>query len=65
MGISAWRRDLVLVIDDVHFREDPEIGSVPDALFSYATPNFRMLLATRRNIPVKVANANDRFAPQS
>ena len=31
-GLSAWRRDLVLVIDDVHFREDPEIGWVPDAL---------------------------------
>ncbi len=65
MGLSAWRRDLVLVIADVHFREDPEIGSALDALFSYATPTFRMLLATRRNIPGKVANANDRFAPQN
>jgi LuxR family maltose regulon positive regulatory protein len=54
-GISSWRRDLVLVIDDVHFLEDPEIGSVLDALLSYAPPNFRMLLATRGSVPVKVA----------
>ena len=54
-GIASWRRDLVLVIDDVHFLEDPEIGSVLDALLSYAPPNFRMLLATRGSVPVKVA----------
>jgi LuxR family maltose regulon positive regulatory protein len=54
-GIGAWRRDLVLVIDDVHFLADPEIGSVLDALLTYAPANFRMLLATRGSVPVKVA----------
>lgn len=54
-GIAAWRRDLVLVIDDVHFLHDEEIGSVLDALLTYAPANFRMLLATRGSVPVKVA----------
>lgn len=49
-GISPCGRDLVLVIDDAHFPEAPEIGAVPDALL-----NFRMFLATRGSVPVKVA----------
>jgi LuxR family maltose regulon positive regulatory protein len=54
-GIAAWRRDLVLVIDDVHFLADPEISAILDALLSYAPANFRMLLAIRGAVPVKVA----------
>ena len=54
-GIAAWRRDLVLVIDDVHFLADPEISAILDALLSYAPANFRMLLATRGTVPLKVA----------
>lgn len=54
-GITAWKGELVLVIDDAHFLTDPEIGVVLDALLAYAPRNFRILLATRGAIPVKVA----------
>lgn len=54
-GIAAWRRDLVLVIDDVHYLTNPEIGAALDTLIAYAPPNFRLLLATRGAVPVTVA----------
>lgn len=54
-GITAWQRELVLVIDDAHFLTDPDIGVVLDALLAYAPRNFRILLATRGAVPVKVA----------
>ncbi len=54
-GITAWKRDLVLAIDDAHFLTDPEVGAILDALLSYAPPNLRVLLATRGALPVKVA----------
>jgi LuxR family maltose regulon positive regulatory protein len=54
-GIAAWKRELVLAIDDAHFLTDPGIGAILDALLAYAPPNFRILLATRGAVPVKVA----------
>jgi LuxR family maltose regulon positive regulatory protein len=54
-GITAWKRDLVLAIDDAHYLTDPEISAVLDALLADAPPNFRIILATRGAVPVKVA----------
>jgi LuxR family maltose regulon positive regulatory protein len=54
-GITAWKRELVLAIDDAHFLTDPEVGAILDALLAYAPPNLRVLLATRGPVPVKVA----------
>jgi LuxR family transcriptional regulator, maltose regulon positive regulatory protein len=54
-GITAWKRDLVLAIDDAHFLTDPEVGAILDALLAYAPPNLRVLLSTRGPIPIKVA----------
>ncbi|PLL11508.1 hypothetical protein C0V75_15900 [Tabrizicola sp. TH137] len=54
-GITAWRRELILAIDDAHFLTDPEAGAILDALLAYAPRNFRILLATRGHVPVKVA----------
>ena len=54
-GIAAWKRDLVLVIDDAHFLTNPDVGAILDGLLSYARPNLRVLLATRGAVPMKVA----------
>jgi LuxR family transcriptional regulator, maltose regulon positive regulatory protein len=54
-GITAWKRELVLVIDDVHFLTDPRIGAIFDVLLTYAPPNLRIVLATRGAVPVKIA----------
>ena len=34
-GITAWKRELVLAIDDAHFLTDPEVGAILDALLAY------------------------------
>lgn len=54
-GVAAWKRDIVLAIDDAHFLTNPEVGAILDALLAYAPPNLRVLLATRGAVPVKVA----------
>lgn len=54
-GVAAWKRDIVLAIDDAHFLTNPEVGAILDALLAYAPPNLRLLLATRGAVPVKVA----------
>jgi LuxR family maltose regulon positive regulatory protein len=54
-GISAWKRDLVLAIDDAHFLTDPAVGAILDALLTHAPPSLRVLLATRGALPLKVA----------
>lgn len=54
-GISAWKRGLVLALDDAHFLTDPEVGAILDSLLAHAPPNLRVLIATRGALPVKVA----------
>ncbi len=54
-GVAAWKRDIVLAIDDAHFLTNPAVGAILDALLAYAPPNLRVLLATRGAVPVKVA----------
>ena len=47
---------LRLVLDDCHVLTSPEIGQFLDALLTYAPGKFHLVLATRGQIPLRVAN---------
>lgn len=54
--LSAKAQQLFLVLDDCHHLTSPEIVHFLDALLTYAPAAFHLILATRGQIPLKVAN---------
>ena len=54
--LSRRNRDIVLVLDDCHFLTSPEIVNFLDTFLTYAPQTFHLVLATRGQVPLKVAN---------
>jgi LuxR family transcriptional regulator, maltose regulon positive regulatory protein len=54
--LARLGQDIVLILDDAHVLTAAAIHGFLDALLTYAPPNFHLLLATRGEIPIKVAN---------
>jgi len=54
--LARLPQDLVLILDDSHVLKDEGIQGFLDALLTYAPPGFHLVLASRGEIPVKVAN---------
>ena len=54
--LSRRNRDIVLVLDDCHFLTSPDIVNFLDTFLTYAPQTFHLVLATREQVPLKVAN---------
>jgi ATP/maltotriose-dependent transcriptional regulator MalT len=54
--LARCGKDVVLVLDDSHVLTSPGITGFLDALLTYAPPGFHLVLATRGEVPLKVAN---------
>ena len=54
--LARYGKDVVLVLDDSHVLTSPGITGFLEALLTYAPPGFHLVLATRGEIPLKVAN---------
>jgi LuxR family maltose regulon positive regulatory protein len=54
-GIANRKRELVLMLDDVHYLEDPRIFEALRWLLDYAPPQLHVVLASRRALPLSLA----------
>ena len=55
-GLATRPQQLFLVIDDCHHLTAPEINKFLDAFLTYAPANLHLVMATRGQVPLKVAN---------
>ncbi len=53
--IAAYRRELVLMLDDVHLLSDPRVLSTLRWLLDYAPPQLHIALASRQPLPEPVS----------
>ncbi|CAG2155271.1 LuxR C-terminal-related transcriptional regulator [Cupriavidus numazuensis] len=61
-AIAAYRRDLVLMLDDVHVLRDPRVLSTLRWLLDYAPSQLHIALASRRPLPEPVSLSLARLA---
>lgn len=54
-GIASRRRELVLMLDDVHYLQDPRVFEALRWLLDYAPPQLHVVLASRRVLPLSLA----------
>ena len=54
--LSRRNREVVLVLDDCHLLTSPEIVNFLDTFLTYAPQTFHLVIATREQVPLKVAN---------
>lgn len=54
-GIASRRRELVLMLDDVHLLDDPRIFQALRWLLDYAPPHLHVALASRNALPLSLA----------
>ncbi|HZZ09972.1 MAG TPA: LuxR C-terminal-related transcriptional regulator [Paraburkholderia sp.] len=54
-GIARRKRELVLMLDDVHYLHNPRILEALRWLLDYAPPQLHIVLASRRALPVSLA----------
>lgn len=54
-GIARRKRELVLMLDDVHYLENARILEALRWLLDYAPPQLHVVLASRRALPVSLA----------
>ncbi|KXU82231.1 LuxR family transcriptional regulator [Paraburkholderia monticola] len=54
-GIARRKRELVLMLDDVHYLQNPRIVEALRWLLDYAPPQVHLVLASRRALPVSLA----------
>ncbi|MFM0505608.1 LuxR C-terminal-related transcriptional regulator [Paraburkholderia caffeinilytica] len=54
-GIACRKRELVLMIDDVHYLQNARILEALRWLLDYAPPQLHVVLASRRALPVSLA----------
>lgn len=54
-GIASRRRDLMLMLDDIQYLEDPRIFEALRWLLDYAPPQLHVVLASRRALPLSLA----------
>ena len=54
--LSQRSQELFLVLDDCHHLTSTEIERFLDAFLTYVPPTFHLVLATRGQVPLKVAN---------
>ncbi|WP_322047762.1 LuxR C-terminal-related transcriptional regulator [Paraburkholderia sp. J67] len=53
-GIAQHRRELVLVLDDLHYLKDRAIHTALQWLLDYAPDNLHLVLASRSSVPVSL-----------
>ncbi|BAN27620.1 LuxR C-terminal-related transcriptional regulator [Caballeronia insecticola] len=54
-GIARRKRELVMMLDDVHCLQNPRIVEALHWLVDYAPPQLHIVLASRRSLPVSLA----------
>ncbi|MFM0340610.1 LuxR C-terminal-related transcriptional regulator [Paraburkholderia fungorum] len=54
-GMASRKRDLMLMLDDVQYLEDPRIFEALRWLLDYAPAQFHVVLASRRALPLSLA----------
>lgn len=54
-AIASRKRELVLMLDDVHYLEDPRVFEALRWLLDYAPPQLHVVLASRRVLPLSLA----------
>ncbi len=54
-GIASRKRELVLMLDDVHYLQDPRVFEALRWLLDYAPPQLHIVLASRRVLPLSLA----------
>ena len=54
-GIARRKRELVMMLDDVHYLQNPRIVEALRWLLDYAPPQLHVVLASRRALPVSLA----------
>ncbi|WP_447802742.1 LuxR C-terminal-related transcriptional regulator [Pseudomonas serbica] len=63
-AIAAHASDLVLMIDDLHHLDDPDIFKLLGWLLDYAPPNLHLVLGTRSTLPATLPLARLRTQGQ-
>lgn len=54
-GVSKYGRELVLVLDDMHYLGDRNIQEALQWLLDYAPPNLHLVLVSRSAVPLSLA----------
>nr|MBA2397680.1 AAA family ATPase [Bradyrhizobium sp.] len=58
-AVSKSPRELVLMLDDLHFLTDPRVRESLQALLDYSPANLHFVLASRSAIPLSLARLRD------
>jgi LuxR family maltose regulon positive regulatory protein len=54
-GIKPLKREMVLILDDYHLIQNPEIHTALGFLIEHASPNLHLIIITRSDPPLEIA----------